>query len=131
MRWSQEQADRHIEAGGSFEAFQVEDRFTDYGLVAVAILMANRLEQFVMSCRVIGLDVELAAIGSLARTTLADHDELTANFAETPQNIICRDLYSRCGFRFDGTIWRISTQAALPQADHVTFRNAAEEPVSG
>ena len=80
-RWSQEQVERHFEAGGSFEAFRVEDRFTDYGLVAVAILAANRLEQFVMSCRVIGLDVELAAIGSLARTTLTDYHELTANFA--------------------------------------------------
>jgi FkbH-like protein len=131
MRWSQEQVERYFEAGGSFEAFRVEDRFTDYGLVAVAILMTNRLEQFVMSCRVIGLDVELAAIGSLARTTLADYDEFAGNFAETQQNVICRDLYARCGFRFDGTIWRISTQSALPQADHVTFRNAAEEPVSG
>jgi predicted enzyme involved in methoxymalonyl-ACP biosynthesis len=83
-----------------------------------------------MSCRVIGLDVELAAIGSLARATLGAYDELTANFTETQQNIICRDLYSRCGFRFDGTFWRISGRSALPQADHVTFRNAAEEAVS-
>jgi FkbH-like protein len=131
LRWSQEQVERHFDAGGSFEAFHVEDRFTDYGLVAVAILTANRLEQFVMSCRVIGLDVELAAIGSLARATLADYDELTANLAETQQNIICRDLYSRCGFGFDGTVWRISSRSSLPQADHVTFRNAAEEAVSG
>ena len=131
IRWSQEQVDRHFEAGGSFEAFHVEDRFTDYGLVAVAILSANRLEQFVMSCRVIGLDVELAAIGSLAQTVLGVCDELTAGFVETQQNIICRDLYSRCGFRFDGTIWRISSRSALPQADHVTFRRALEEMVPG
>ena len=131
MRWSQEQVERYFEAGGSFEAFHVEDRFTDYGLVAVAILMANRLEQFVMSCRVIGLDVELAAIGSLAQSALGVYDEFTAGFTETQQNIICRDLYSRCGFGFDGTSWWISSRSALPQAGHVTFHKASEEAVPG
>ena len=90
-----------------------------------------RFSDLVMLCRVVGLGVELAAIGSVAQNALGDYDDLTASFTETQQNIICRDLYSRCGFSFDGTSWRISSRFALPQADHVTFRNAAEETVPG
>ena len=40
-----------VAEGHLFFAFEVEDKFTSYGLVGVAIVDGSSIEQFVMSCR--------------------------------------------------------------------------------
>lgn len=96
-RWSPEDIQLLFAGGGRLEAFEVRDRFTEYGLVAVAIVHATTIEQFVMSCRVLGLDVELKMVGGIARE-LAEHGPVFAASKETDANLLCRDLYARLGF---------------------------------
>ena len=103
-RWREDEIAARLADGLRLIAFRVKDRFTDYGLVGVLLVEADTLVQFVMSCRVIGLDVERAAVkivgdhlGTAGATTL------TAAFVETQDNLPCRDLYPSCGFdRTDG-----------------------------
>jgi FkbH-like protein len=84
--------------------FSARDRFSDYGVVGAAVVRSGCVEQFVMSCRVIGLDVENAVVAHLIGTLrAAGVPEVSAVLVETEANFPCRDLYERCGFtRRDG-----------------------------
>jgi FkbH-like protein len=118
--------------GGRFWTMHVRDRYTSYGLVGVLVTEGNSITQFVMSCRVIGLDVETAAVSELLRRMRADlSDHVTAALIETPANLLCRTLWSGMGFaEVDGT-WTRSLLADLPRhPPHVTLetRNATLEP---
>jgi FkbH-like protein len=82
-----------------FYVFEVEDRFTKYGLVGVIITFEYGVEQFVMSCRVVGLDVELAVLAELMRQARqAGLFFVQARLIETDANLLCRDLFTRAGF---------------------------------
>ncbi len=65
-RWTVEDLRALSANGGSMLGFAVRDKFTDYGIVGVVVLRedasATRVEQVVMSCRVFGLDAELAVL---------------------------------------------------------------------
>src|SRR5438046_10604167 len=64
-RWTQQECQAAFARGTCFYAFKVLDRFTEYGVVGVVITNGSILEQFVMSCRVVGMDVEIAVLGDL------------------------------------------------------------------
>lgn len=103
-RWSTADAVAFMRQGGVFHAFEVVDRFTNYGLACVVILSAEgRIEQVVMSCRVAGLDVELAAVYEVcrAREQRGKHD-VSAILVETEANLPVRDLFQRCGMTPSG-----------------------------
>ena len=114
-RWTQEAMRAALAAGTVLHAFEVEDRFSRYGLVGVIVADAGRIEQMVMSCRVVGLDVEIAAVAAVLRL-LGAHGAaaVTTRLVETDANLLCRDLFARCGFAAgtDGT-W-ISDAANVP-----------------
>ena len=115
-RWTQDECAAAFAAGTQFWAFEVEDRFTHYGIVGVAIKTGNRLDQFVMSCRVVGLEVEIAAIGAIVATASAP---ATAAYVATDANHLCRDLYARCGFiEMDGG-WIQPDGAGIPRPAHI------------
>ncbi|MBV8465296.1 MAG: HAD-IIIC family phosphatase [Burkholderiales bacterium] len=99
-RWSPAEIAEHLAAGKRMFCFSVKDRFSDYGIVGVALTGQSDIVQFVMSCRVLGMDVELAAIGALVRVMRAAQYEkgVTGQIIETDANRPCRDLFQRCGF---------------------------------
>jgi FkbH-like protein len=98
-RWTQEAVRAAFAEGMVLHAFEVEDRFSRYGLVGVVIAGSGRIAQMVMSCRVFGLDVELAALAEvLRRLRAAGAGTVTARVVETDANLPCRDLFARCGF---------------------------------
>ena len=99
-RWTQEAMRAAFAAGTVLFAFEVEDRFSRHGLVGVVIAAAGRIEQMVMSCRVVGLDVEIAAMSEvLRRMRAAGSGAIAARLIETDANLLCRSLFERCGFR--------------------------------
>jgi FkbH-like protein len=104
--------------GMVFHAFEVEDVYTHYGLVGVAIVRSHCIEQFVMSCRVIGLGVETDAVERISRTL---HDggahEVMALFKDTGANHLCRDLFERSGFTLHNDIWIHAETAPSEQPD--------------
>jgi predicted enzyme involved in methoxymalonyl-ACP biosynthesis len=66
--------------------------------VAIA---GGEIHQFVMSCRVFGLGVELAVLATFSRTLA-----LTARIIETPKNGPCQLVFKEAGWHFDGLVWR-------------------------
>lgn len=95
-RWTRDECQTFFRRRGTFWAFEVEDRFTRYGVVGVAIIAADRIEQFVMSCRIIGLDVENAVIFALDD---AAEGKLTAAYTATDTNFLCSDLMPNVDLR--------------------------------
>jgi FkbH-like protein len=99
-RWSQAEILAFIAGGGLVTAFRVADRFTDYGLVGVLFCKDLVITQFVMSCRVMGMDVEVFAASFAVNMLRADQGlaEISAVTLETKDNSPCRDIYMRAGF---------------------------------
>ncbi len=57
--------------GGALHAFEVEDRYSSYGLTGVAVTRGAVIEQFVMSCRIVGMEVEISMLAEVCRTLRA------------------------------------------------------------
>jgi FkbH-like protein len=105
--------------GGRLWAFRVQDRFTRYGVVGVLATRGGLIEQFVMSCRVIGLDVEMAALATVFARE-ATPEGLAALAIETPANLLSRDLFRRCGWRPIEDRWHGATMPPAPE--HIRLR---------
>jgi FkbH-like protein len=83
--------------------FRVRDRFADHGLVGVGILETRdhvaRIDTLLLSCRVIGRDVERAM---LAHLVSAARDRgchtLRGEFIPTAKNSVCARTYEAAGF---------------------------------
>jgi FkbH-like protein len=98
-RWEFSQLADWLSSGRQVSAFYVEDKYSKYGLVGVVLYEAGRIEQFVMSCRVLGMEVEIGILSSILfdlRKLEATH--VCAEIVETNANLPCRDVYERAGF---------------------------------
>ena len=115
-RWTLEECQAAFSRGWVFWAFEVQDRFTRYGVVGVAITGPASIQQFVMSCRVVGLEVEIAVISALLA---AMPGTVAAKIEPTDANFLCRDLYARCGFTETDGIWTRISEPKLPLPAHV------------
>jgi FkbH-like protein len=105
-RWTREECEEHFRRRNGIFVFSVKDRLSDYGVVGCAIVSLNHIQQFVMSCRVIGLDIEKTVISVLeARIAAVGGKEIYAHLVETKDNFPCRDLFGRCGFKLVDGIW--------------------------
>ena len=121
-RWTSEDCRSAFEDETRFHAFEVSDRFTDYGLVGLLIVREARIEQFVMSCRVLGLGVEAAALAHiLEMLCAAGAASVFAAMVETERNLPCRDVYRSCGFAPAEGGWRRPNKPPLPRPAHVTL----------
>lgn len=121
-RWTQQEAEAWFAEGGVFHAMTVVDEFTPYGLVGVLCTRQDRIDQFVMSCRVIGLDVELAAVSHVL-SAMAEKGVETAHAAivETKANLLSRDIWSRTGFVEADGVWTLSMKDRAPAPAHITM----------
>ena len=116
-RWTMEEILQSLVAGTVIHAFEVTDIYTRYGLVGVIVVTGSTFEQFVMSCRVVGLDVELAAVSILARRMSSNRNgRFGATTRDTDTNLLSRDLWRRCGFEWQNDHWEAgpSDIAAVP-----------------
>jgi FkbH-like protein len=119
-RWTREDCVAAFAQGTSFQVFEVQDRFTRYGLVGVVVVQEGRIEQFVMSCRVLGLDVEKAVVAALS-AGLQNGRQVAARLETTDANHPCRDLYARCGFTQDGGVWIKPRDHTIEAPAHVAL----------
>jgi FkbH-like protein len=98
-RWSLNDANALFVAGGRFVAFRVSDKFTDYGLVGVVIVRGDAILQFVMSCRVLGLEIERALLSIVLNNLREAHPgAITAEVVQTNENMVCREVFKTYGF---------------------------------
>jgi FkbH-like protein len=84
--------------------FRLQDRFGDNGVIALVIgkLDAERklvIDTWLMSCRVLGREVESATLNVVARRAAAmGATDLIGSFRPTPKNEMVRDHYPKLGF---------------------------------
>lgn len=120
VRWTAAEALAYFESGGSFFTLTVADKFTAYGLVGVICAKPGRIDQFVMSCRVFGLDVELAMVSVVLGRLTRAAEPVTAAIVETAANQPSRDIWTRCGFQKAGEDFEFSGQEPPPIPEHIS-----------
>jgi FkbH-like protein len=125
-RWQRDELWRWLDDGKRISAFVVEDRFTQYGLVGVVLHDNETIEQWVMSCRVLGMEVEIAILAMLLRDLAAQGvAQVRARIVETPANFPCRDFYHRGDFTESDGVWFRETSGATDMASHVKVLDIA------
>ena len=113
---------------------RVADRFGDNGLVGVAVAVPETgacwvLDSFLLSCRVIGRQVETVLLHELARRVAARGGrELRGEFLPTAKNAVAKDFFPRHGFAARGenswTLVLAPDALALPEFISVTRADA-------
>ena len=119
-RWTREECIAALAAGTEFYAFDVSDVYTDYGLAGVLVVDYTCIQQVVMSCRIMGLEAELAAVAYIMDA--CRRRGATVIFGatvETGRNLPCRDLYSRCGFEAREGGWQRALDPSLAVPAHI------------
>jgi FkbH-like protein len=124
-RWTSQQFSQYFAGGGCIYSFEVEDRFTKYGSVGSVVVRHSFIEQFVMSCRVLGMEVEIAVVANISNYIESAGDNVvTGQLIETDANGPCRDLYSRCGFTVSDKKsgkWSKARYSRLEIPEHINF----------
>jgi FkbH-like protein len=106
--------------GGRMFAFEAADRYTAYGLVGVVVLLGAHIEQWVMSCRVLGYEIEDAVMARVVEFGRQADAEITATLIETDVNFPCRGLFPRLGFVHIGkNTWRLPDDTVISTPPHV------------
>ena len=68
-------------------------------LLGILIIADEEIKQFVMSCRVVGLDVESAVLWQLTKKMQSGgYQQIIADFIETDANLLCHDGFSALDF---------------------------------
>jgi FkbH-like protein len=119
-RWRSEEFLVEVSPETELFAFEVDDNYASYGLVGVLLVREAEIVQYVMSCRVVGLDVEIAAlvtvINLMRRRGVAT---VNALFVTTDANLLCRDLYPSLGFTEQPGGWTLEEDAAVAVPGHI------------
>jgi len=118
VRWLERDAVKYFKRGGVWWTFDAIDRFTSYGLIGVVCVKNAQVTQFVMSCRVAGLDAELAAFSVILGRCASAGAQFEGSVQETKNNAVSRDIFQRLGWSFSDGRWRGPPAAAMP--NHVT-----------
>lgn len=86
--------------------YKISDRFGDYGIVAIAITHIERdtltIDEFVMSCRIMGKNIENAIIDDIER--YAEEKgcvKVVGLFRKSQKNAPVEDLYGKLGYKKD------------------------------
>lgn len=129
-RWTQSECRAALERGARFFVFSAADRFTQYGIIGVAISEGCSLTQFVMSCRVVGLGIEFAVLAALL-PAIAGEGDLVASLDETESNALARDFYEKVGFQpASPGRWIRSATPPLVSPSHIEMRFTSRGPTA-
>lgn len=97
-RWKPEEIGALFARGGAVVAMTLRDAHADNGIVGLAVLDGDRIEQMVLSCRVFSLGAEDALLAHAVAEVRKGFSEVHAAIAETDKNLASRDIYQRNGF---------------------------------
>ncbi|WP_395454196.1 HAD-IIIC family phosphatase (plasmid) [Azospirillum melinis] len=121
-RWDAETYRQHFSEEGHVFAFSVTDRYAEYGTVGVVFTQRNRIIQFVMSCRVLGMDIEIAVLNhivSIMREKVGN-EQIYASIVNTETNTPSRTVFLRSGFvEMDANNFNLAGDQAGKIAEHV------------
>jgi FkbH-like protein len=130
-RWTPEDFRGLLASGAAIHTFEVVDKYTDYGLVGVVIVVGDTIEQWVMSCRVLGYQIEEAVMASVVKHVRASGYALVkGSLTETDVNFPCRTLFSKCGFTLgQNGYWILEADQGIDPPAHVTVQGLGNEDV--
>ena len=109
---------------------RLRDRFADHGLVAVLVAIRDgdelAIDEWLMSCRVIGRTVEHAMLRELCLAACElGCTRILGTFVPSAKNAIVSDLYPNLGFAATGsagdvTRWRYDiAEHGVPESDYI------------
>ncbi len=131
---SWEAADNHV-----LITYRLADKFGDYGLVGIGSLRFDErssdayVEDFVLSCRAMGRQIEETMLSVLADRAFAiGARQLILEFIKTSRNQPCLDFLARSGLKRDGSrfVCDPGRRPACPDAVELTY-GAIERARSG
>lgn len=115
---------------------RLTDRFGDNGLVSVVLGRREGAELYMdlwlMSCRVLKRDMELAMLDRLVEQAKLDGAEaIVGTYLPTKKNGMVADFYQRIGFAQTGTLpeggatYRLDLATYQPQNKHIQFKETS------
>ena len=115
--------------------YNVSDRFGDSGIVAVLVVdftgLVPIIEEFAMSCRVMGKNIEHALVEDVERDLQKrGHTQLRGRYLPTAKNHPVKDLYSQLGYEKlenaieDGEEFEIQLEKKPKRMYYVEIREA-------
>ncbi|NUB07086.1 HAD-IIIC family phosphatase [Azospirillum sp. Vi22] len=106
-RWTTAEFANFVSGGGRIITADVQDKFTAYGTVGIILVRENIIEQYVLSCRVFGMDVEHAIIRAVGNTIRASgFTTALAELRETERNKLCLNIFKDNGYTLTANnIW--------------------------
>jgi len=125
-RWQLAELASALAAGTYLIAVSAEDRYTSYGIVGLAIIKTDTIEQFVMSCRVFGMEIEFAAISLVVnKIGRSGYNSARGLLQETGKNSLCLKLYKESGFskNTEGA-WAISVGLQIAVPKHIVVNES-------
>lgn len=123
-RWSNEECQSTFKNGTKFWTFNVNDLSIDYGIVGIVVQKKQNILQFAMSCRVIGLDVEIAVLNKLTNYLQnKGYQYVSVNFKKTKSNLLCQKFLMRCGFVKIKEGYKLKVKKILSIPEHITVIN--------
>ena len=118
--------------------FRVRDRYGDYGLTGLASFTAEdgaaRVTDFLLSCRVMGRQVEKAMLSVLAEAAHSRGlERLIAQYGPTDRNAPCLRFFAEeSGFERQGDVftWRLARPYQRPLHVAIQTQTRADAPVA-
>ena len=116
-------------------AFRVKDRFSDSGLTGIISLEVGaksaQIVDFVLSCRVMGRDVERVMLAvAIQHCRNLGGSEVAAKYLETAKNKPCRDFWMKSGFTHhadNNFTWTVAQPYPLPSHIEVSGYSRDEQ----
>jgi len=108
-------------------AYRVEDCFGDYGITAVVIVSLRDeplIEEFVMSCRIMGKQIENAVLAAVEKALQQEGcSSLTGVYIPTAKNKPVETLYANLGYRklresAGGEVYYQASLADVPEREY-------------
>ncbi len=106
---------------------QVEDKFGDNGITGVFIIEKNsskewKIDSFLLSCRVMGRDVEKAMLSHIIEIAKNENvEKIIGKFIPTKKNKPCENFLTDCGFEKEGEAWSFLTKKEFKKPKHINI----------
>ncbi len=99
-RYSETELAKHSSSTDSFLlCMSLKDKWSDYGIIAAALVIADKIDSFILSCRAFGLGAEKAFLHAvLEEMRKRGTVSVTAEFYPTAKNELAKGFYQQEGF---------------------------------
>ena len=114
--------DKNILVGSA----QVIDKFGDNGITGVFIVKEDKpkewtLDSFLLSCRVMGRQIENAIINYVIEEARKNNiEKIKAQFIPTEKNLPIQNFLPSCGFQKEDDFWVYHVEKPFKSPDFVT-----------